>query len=72
MTRASSRTKLGSGGSDMYKLYKGIAYFKAHKDARLKAEEVGGRVVDYTRGYAVQYAKSGPYWPESGDNDGKS
>jgi hypothetical protein len=53
-----------------YKLYHGVAYFpnlgaaeKVKKELETKYPEV--RVVDYTRGWAVQYYKSGPYYPEA-------
>ena len=46
------------------KLHKGVAYFPTHSDAALVAASFGGRVVEYTRGFAAQYEVSGPYWPE--------
>jgi len=41
-----------------------VAYFKTFSEARSIAAKVGGRVVEYGRGFAVQYRKSGPYYPE--------
>jgi len=48
--------------------YKGIAYFKDHKDAKehMKKFAPEGRVVEYGRGYAVQTRISGPYLNKSG------
>ena len=46
------------------KMHKGIAYFRHYKSACKIADFVGGRVVEYLRGYAVQYRISGPYFPE--------
>ena len=48
------------------KYHKGIAYFQNFSDANEVAKRLGGesRVVSYQLGYAVQYRKSGPYFPE--------
>jgi len=39
-------------------------YFKSFREAHQKQQEIGGdaRVVQYEKGYAVQYWKSGPYY----------
>jgi hypothetical protein len=41
-----------------------VAYLKTFSEARSIAEKVGGRVVQYRRGFAVQYRKSDRYYPE--------
>lgn len=51
------------------KIHKGVAYFHTWMDAwqirkKLKAQYPEANVVAYTRGYAVQYRISGPYYPE--------
>jgi hypothetical protein len=61
------------------KLHKGIAYFTERESARVICAEIIGRkahpldigtqypqarVVEYDRGFAVQYRLSGPYYPE--------
>ena len=45
---------------------KGIAYFQDYHDAVsvCRALPDGVRVVSYLEGYAVQYRRSGGYWPE--------
>ena len=45
------------------RIVKGIAYFETFSEARSIAAKVGGRVVEYERGFAVQYRVSGPYYP---------
>jgi hypothetical protein len=50
------------------KMRKGVAYLP-FKEARaildgVLARHPEARTVAYTRGYAVQYRVSGPYWPE--------
>ena len=48
------------------KYRKGIAYFQDLHDAVsvCRALPDGARVVSYLEGYAVQYRRSGGYWPE--------
>jgi hypothetical protein len=52
----------------MKTLYKTIAgqkigcTYTTYEEARKLAEALGGRVVEYLSGYAVQAKKSGPYW----------
>jgi len=53
------------------KEYKGVAYFKDYKDARAHMEKYApdvsaSRIVDYTRGWAVQARISGPYLNKDG------
>ena len=36
--------------------------YTTYEEARKLAEALGGRVVEYLSGYAVQAKKSGPYW----------
>lgn len=40
----------------------GCTYYTTYGEARKLAESLGGRVVGYLSGYAVQARKSGPYW----------
>ena len=49
------------------KLYKGVAYFQEYNAAKVVRDQLpaGARIVDYTRGWAVQYFRSGPYYPET-------
>ena len=57
----------GNGALTMmrYDVHKGVAYFEKRGDAQAKSTELpGSRVVEYQRGYAVQYRISGPYYPE--------
>ncbi len=44
----------------------GVAYFQDFGDATALVARLGGdsRVVVYQLGYAVQYRRSGPYFPE--------
>ena len=46
-----------------HSIVKGIAYFETFSEARSIAAKVGGRVVEYGSGFAVQYRVSGPYYP---------
>lgn len=48
------------------RIYKGIGYYDNYAEARdvNEAEEIGGRLVCYGLGWAIQYRVSGPYWPE--------
>ena len=48
----------------MQNYYKGVIYFQNKSDAQKIVDSVSGIVRDYTRGYAVQYWVSGPYYPE--------
>ena len=48
-----------------HRIVKGTAYFETFSEARSIAAKVGGRVVEYERGFAVQYRVSGPYYPEN-------
>tara|TARA_R100001079_G_scaffold95344_1_gene58373 strand:- start:493 stop:678 length:186 start_codon:yes stop_codon:yes gene_type:complete len=52
------------------KQYKGVAYFKNYKDARLhmKKHAPNGRLVSYERGWAVQVRISGPYLDKFGNH----
>ncbi len=54
------------------KYRKGIAYFQDLHDATSVCRSLpdGARVVAYLEGYAVQYRKSGPYFPELDDGGG--
>ena len=47
-------------------IFKGIAYFPTLGSARTiqRWRVLGGRIVRYDRGWAIQYWKSGPYYPE--------
>lgn len=59
-------TKNGKG---IMRLLKGVAYFSKQGDAEevLKTLLPGypeARIVEYQRGFAVQYRKSGAYYPE--------
>ena len=47
-------------------IFKGIAYFPTYGSARtIQRKRVpAGRIVSYGRGWAIQYWKSGPYYPE--------
>lgn len=56
-------------GKPKYKTHKDVAYFQDFKDAEEVKNELKRKypevdVVRYTRGWAVQYYKSGPYYPE--------
>ena len=52
------------------RMYKGTAYFPSYAAAhtilekRIKPHYPSPRIVEYDRGYAVQYYCSGPYYPE--------
>jgi hypothetical protein len=51
------------------KIKNGIYYYKNYNTARqlvkeLKEEYPEARIVQYLPGYAVQYRKGGPYFPE--------
>lgn len=52
--------------SPKIKYHKGIAYFQDVCDAAALVRKLGAdsRVVAYERGYAVQYVRSGAYFPE--------
>ena len=47
-------------------MFKGVAYFPTYESARtIQRKRVpAGRIVSYGRGWAIQYWKSGPYYPE--------
>lgn len=46
--------------------HKGIAYLADHTEAVIVRDRIGdpARVVEYQRGFAVQYRISGAYFPE--------
>ena len=53
------------------KIKNGVEYFSNYKNARairnaLYSGYKNARVVSYGMGYAIQYQKSGPYYPENG------
>lgn len=46
--------------------HKGVNYYVTYDGARVIRDRLppGARIVEYTRGWAVQYRISGPYYPE--------
>ena len=56
--------------NDRYKTYRKVRYYMHYTAARLVAESLQrnghpmARVVEYTRGHAIQYRISGTYYPE--------
>lgn len=49
--------------------YRGVSYFPDYDAARIIAHNIpGARVVEYQRGWAVQYHPSGPYYPAPHDS----
>lgn len=48
------------------KIHKGTAYFPSYAAAHtvMRHRVPTGRIVEYDRGYAIQYWISGPYYPE--------
>ena len=50
---------------DKFISHKGTVYFRTFKDAYKLATQLNGRVVQFDRGFAIQYYRSGPYFPET-------
>ena len=48
--------------------YRGVNYYQEYKMAKVIRDRLpaGARIVDFSRGWAIQYFISGPYYPEHG------